>query len=303
MALSEKVLKAVMSSVALPAVLRPARTRFAPSPTGDLHLGHAYSALTAWRAAGRSDKLFCLRIDDLDHTRCRAVYTEKMIDDLQWLGISWTETPLVQSARLKRYARALDQLRAEGLVYPCYLTRREISTMLSAPQDGDSPLAAPSTKGLLSISEQAEREAKGQIPAWRVDSKSALARTGKLAWSDSDGHKQEIDADQFITDIGDVILGRRDIAASYHLSVVLDDADSQIDLVVRGADLAPSTPVHRVLQAVLGLPVPTYLHHPLVRDETGRRLAKRDQDRSLRAYRDAGMRPEELQDLMPDFIV
>ena len=289
--------------VALPAVLRPARTRFAPSPTGELHLGHAYSALTAWRAAGQSDQLFCLRIDDLDHTRCREAYTESITNDLKWLGISWAEAPLVQSARLQRYARALDQLRADGLIYPCYLSRSELSTVLSAPQDADRPAAAPSTKGLLSVSEQAEREAEGQIPAWRLDSQSALARTGTLIWPDSDGTRQMMEADQFITETGDVILGRRDIAASYHLSVVLDDADSQIDLVVRGDDLAPSTPIHRLLQALLGLPVPAYLHHPLIRDETGRRLAKRDQDRSLKAYRQAGMRPEELQGLMPDFIV
>lgn len=290
-------------SVVCPAIARPARTRFAPSPTGELHLGHAYSAMTAWRAAGRSEELFCLRIDDLDHTRCREVYIQQMIEDLQWLGLSWAEAPLVQSQRLSRYARALAKLRADGLVYPCYLTRRELSTVLTAPQDGDGPLTAPSTKELLSESEQAEREAEGQTPTWRLDCREALRRSGKLAWREGSGHNQEIDADQFITDIGDVILGRRDIAASYHLSVVLDDADSQIDLVVRGEDLASSTPVHRLLQALLGLPVPTYLHHPLVRDETGRRLAKRDQDRSLRAYRDAGMRPEELQDLMPDFIV
>lgn len=290
-------------SVARPAILTPARTRFAPSPTGELHLGHAYSALTAWRAAGQTDQLFCLRIDDLDHTRCRDIYTQQMTDELHWLGISWAEPPLVQSARLQRYARALDKLRADGLVYPCYLTRREVTDILSAPQDGDGPSVAPSTKGLLSDAEQQQRAATGQVPAWRLDSKSALARTGPLFWTDTDGHKHIIEADQFITELGDVILGRRDIAASYHLSVVLDDADSQIDLVVRGDDLAPSTPVHRVLQAVLDLPVPAYLHHPLVRDEAGRRLAKRDQDRSLNTYRQAGMRPEELQVLMPDFII
>ena len=294
-------------SAADPAIHLPARTRFAPSPTGALHLGHAYSALTAWRAAGQSDQLFCLRIDDLDHTRCRETFTRQITDDLQWLGISWAEPPLVQSARLQRYARALDQLRTEGLVYPCYLTRRELTDILSAPQDAaDTPAqtsVAASTKGLLSDTEQQQRAADGQIPAWRLDSQLALARTGPLFWTDADGHNHNIEADQFRADSGDVILGRRDIAASYHLSVVLDDADSQITLVVRGEDLAPSTPVHRVLQALLELPVPTYLHHPLVRDETGRRLAKRDQDRSLISLRQAGMTPEALQRLMPDFVV
>lgn len=290
-------------SVARPAILRPARTRFAPSPTGELHLGHAYSAMTAWRAAGCSQELFCLRIDDLDHTRCRDIYTRQMTEELHWLGLSWAETPLVQSARLSRYARALDELRAQGLVYPCYLTRREVNTVLSAPQEGSTPAAAPSTRDKLSEAEQAKRKADGQIPAWRLDIRSALKQTGPVFWHESDGSKHRLDADQLCSEIGDVILGRRDIAASYHLSVVLDDADSQIELVVRGADLAPSTPVHRLLQGLLGLPSPTYLHHPLIRDDDGRRLAKRDQDRSLRSYRDAGMSPEEVVGLMPEFVV
>ena len=285
--------------VCRPALLRPARTRFAPSPTGELHLGHAYSALTVWRAAGCSAHRFCLRIDDLDHTRCRPDFTRQMIDDLHWLGLSWAEAPLVQSARLDRYAAALDRLSAEALVYPCYLTRREVSSLLTAPQEGDSPAPEPSTKGLLSEDEQAQRAAEGQSPAWRLDSRKALARTGRLDWTSHDGTRHSVDDEQ----IGDVVLGRRDIAASYHLSVVLDDADSQIELVVRGEDLAASTPVHRLLQALLGLPAPVYMHHPLVRDEAGRRLAKRDQDRSLKAYRDAGLSPEDVIALMPEFII
>lgn len=285
-------------AVARPAILRPARTRFAPSPTGALHLGHAYSALTAWRAAGCSAQNFCLRIDDLDHTRCRTAYTAQITEDLGWLGLSWAAPPLVQSDRLNRYARALDSLRAEQIVYPCFLTRREITDILTAPQDGDEIAPPPSTKGLLSAAEQDRRAAAGQIPAWRLDSRAAFARTGPLFWTDHEGRTEEALAEQ----TGDVILGRRDIAASYHLSVVLDDADSDIALVVRGADLAATTPIHRLLQALLGLAVPTYLHHPLVRDESGKRLAKRDQDRSLKAYRQAGLGPEAVIALLPDFI-
>jgi len=285
--------------VCRPAIHLPARTRFAPSPTGELHLGHAYSALTVWRAAGRAANRFCLRIDDLDHTRCQAEYSRQICDDLRWLGLSWAEAPLIQSARMDRYATALAALCADSLVYPCYLTRRELSSVLSAPQDGSSHSPAPSTRGHLSAAEQADRAAKGQIPAWRLDSRKALAGTGPLAWTSHDGSRHKVEAEQ----IGDVILGRRDIAASYHLSVVLDDADSQIGLVVRGEDLTASTPVHRLLQALLGLPVPVYLHHPLVRDETGRRLAKRDQDRSLRTYREAGLSPQDVIALMPDFII
>ena len=282
---------------------RPMRTRFAPSPTGELHLGHAYSALTAWQAAGQSEDFFCLRIDDLDHTRCHQTYNQRIEDDLKWLGIHWAEAPLVQSQRLQRYAEALDKLKADRLVYPCYLTRRELSSLLSAPQDGAQQTPAPSTRNLLSPEEHKHREIDGHAAAWRLDCEAALARTGPLIWRDYAGVAHMVDKKQMRAYSGDVVLGRRDIAASYHLSVVLDDADSHAELVVRGADLEASTPLHRLLQALLDLPSPVYLHHPLVRDKNGKRLAKRDHDTTLRALRTAGFSPKDVISMLPSFIV
>ncbi len=285
------------------AASRSMRTRFAPSPSGELHLGHAFSALTAWHAAGKSEELFCLRIDDLDHTRCRQEYIQQIEDDLIWLGLHWAEVPLVQSQRLQRYAEALDKLKADKLVYPCYLTRREISSMLSAPQGGAEQAPATSTRELLTPAQQKQREIDGQMAAWRLDCEAALSRTGPLIWQDHAGAAHSVDKEQMLAYHGDVVLGRRDIAASYHLSVVLDDADSQTELVVRGADLEPSTPLHRLLQELLDLPSPIYLHHPLVCDKNGKRLAKRDHGTSLKALRTAGFSPENLIEMMPDFIV
>ncbi len=282
---------------------RPMRTRFAPSPTGELHLGHAYSALTAWQAAGRSDELFCLRIDDLDHTRCRPVYTRQIMNDLTWLGVSWAEAPLLQSQRLQRYAEALNKLKTDKFVYPCYLTRREFSSLLSAPQDGSELAPAPSTRELLTEAEKKQRETDGHMAAWRLDCDAALASTGPLIWQDYNGKMHKIDKEQMRAESGDVVLGRRDIAASYHLSVVLDDADSQTELVVRGADLLASTPLHRLLQVLLELPSPVYLHHPLVCNKNGKRLSKRDHDTSLNSLRKAGFSPKDIITMIPDFIV
>ncbi len=282
---------------------RPMRTRFAPSPTGKLHLGHAYSALTAWNAAGQSKELFCLRIDDLDHTRCRPAYTKQIEDDLSWLGLQWAESPLVQSQRLQRYAEALEKLKSDKLVYPCYLTRRELSSLLSAPHGRAEKAPATFTRGLLSQAEQHQREVTGHVAAWRLDCEAALARTGTLIWQDYAGISHEVNKEQMLADEGDVVLGRRDIAASYHLSVVLDDADSLSELVVRGEDLESSTPLHRLLQELLDLPSPVYLHHPLVCDENGKRLAKRDHTTSLIALRTAGFSPADVITMMPDFIV
>ena len=259
--------------------------------------------MTAWKATGQSADLFCLRIDDLDHTRCRPAYTKQVEDDLSWLGLQWAETPLVQSKRLQRYAEALEKLKADKLLYPCYLTRREVNSLLSAPHDRLEQAPAPSARELLTQAEQNQREINGHMAAWRLDCKAALARTGTLIWQDYAGTSHQIGMEQMPADGSDVVLGRRDIAASYHLSVVLDDADSQVELVVRGADLKSSTPLHRLLQELLGLPRPVYLHHPLVCDKNGKRLSKRDHDTSLTALRAAGFSPADVIAMMPDFIV
>ena len=271
------------------------RSRFAPSPTGYLHLGHAYSALTAFAKSGHNPERFCLRIDDLDFTRCRAEYETALFEDLEFLGISWTSEPLRQSLRTSRYEEAFHTLKSQELIYPCYLSRKEVTGFLSAPHLPQT--CAPRTKGSLSDDEIAGRIARGQHPVWRLDSHNALKRTGELTWCSDDGHHHPVDVASF----GDVILGRRDIPYSYHLSVVLDDADSDIELVVRGQDLETSTPIHRMLQALLGLPSPCYHHHRLITDQNGQRLAKRNDALSLRTLRQAGASLSDLMALLTSY--
>ena len=255
-------------------------SRFAPSPSGRLHLGHAYSAV-AGRAAGAR---FRLRIEDLDAGRCRAEYVDGIFEDLRWLGIVWDGEVLVQSKRIVAYDAALDQLRARGLVYPCFCTRADIAASLTAPH-GDVAAGYPGT--CRDLADDPARRA-GTPHSWRLDSGKALAITGPPSWSED---KSNFTATA--TDIDDVILARKDAPAAYHLACVVDDAASGVDLVVRGADLRPSTAVQRLLQLVLGLPEPAYLHHPLVAHgaahEEGRRLAKRDLAPTLAAMREAGV--------------
>ena len=252
-------------------------TRFAPSPSGRLHLGHAFSAALARHAGGD----FLLRIEDLDPGRCRPEFVAGIMEDLAWLGIAPDAPPLVQSERIANYAAALDQLRAEALVYPCFCTRADVAASLAAPH-GDAGSAYPGTcRGLPD--DPARRASTPH--SWRLDSAAALARTALPTWRERDGaHFTATPAD-----IGDAILARKDAPASYHLACVVDDAASGVTLVVRGEDLRPSTPVQRLLQALLGLPEPAYLHHPLVLHDDGRRLAKRDCAPTLAAMRDAGM--------------
>ncbi len=280
------------------------RSRFAPSPTGQLHLGHGYSALCVWQAAGERPENFLLRIDDLDHSRCRPEFVEQIFEDLCWLGLGWQAEPIAQSARLARYAETLEALQADGLVYPCWLTRAEISEVATAPH---GPVQkAPHTRGQLSADAQAEREARGIQPAWRLDMTAALARAGQLSWTEAineTGQTKIHTAAEHLVKLGDLVLGRRDLAASYHLAVVLDDADSAVELVLRGEDLRPFAPLHRLLQQLLDLPETIFAHHPLVCDESGKRLAKRDDARALARYRADGMGPQALARLMPPITV
>lgn len=280
-------------------VILPLRTRFAPSPNGHLHLGHAYNALVAWRAAGGRPDLFCLRIDDLDVTRCKPVYTEQMIADLDWLGLSWSAPPLIQSQRSPRYLAALNSLQDQGFVYPCYLSRKEVQELLSAPHLDplNTLVIAPSTRHLLTEKNRQERADRGLTPVWRLDAQKAITATGPLYWRDHKGGHHHVTPDHF----GDVVIARRDIPASYHLSVVIDDADSDIALIVRGADLAPSTQIHRLLQALLDLPAPAYLHHQLIRDENKKRLAKRHGAISLKQLRLDGASRQEIIARLPEF--
>ena len=252
-------------------------TRFAPSPSGQLHLGHAYSAARARDAGER----FLLRIEDLDPGRCRAEHVAGIFDDLAWLGIATDAPPLVQSERVADYAAALDRLRANGLVYPCFCTRADIAASLTAPH-GDAGSFYPGTcRG-----QRDDPARRASTPhSWRLDSAAALARTKIPTWTEHDGAVFTAS----LADIGDAILARKDAPASYHLACVVDDAASGVTLVVRGEDLRPSTAVQRLLQALLGLPEPTYLHHPLVLHDDGRRLAKRDRAPTLAAMRAGGV--------------
>lgn len=252
-------------------------SRFAPSPTGRLHLGHAYSALRGREVGER----FLLRIEDLDAGRCRPEFVDGIIEDLRWLGIAWDDEPMLQSGRVPAYAAALEALGGRGLVYPCFCTRADIAASLTAPH-GDAAIAYPGT--CRGLPDDPERRAS-LAHSWRLDSAKALAISGLPGWSETDGTRFEAQAG----DIGDAILARKDAPAAYHLACVVDDSASGVTHVVRGADLRPSTPVQRLLQLLLDLPEPTYLHHPLVAHTDGRRLAKRDLAPTLAAMRDAGV--------------
>ncbi|MDA7792249.1 tRNA glutamyl-Q(34) synthetase GluQRS [bacterium] len=277
-----------------PAGIFPPRTRFAPSPTGALHLGHAFSARVA---AGAGGGRFVLRIDDIDHTRCRPRFTAQILDDLAWLGLRWHAPIAYQSDRMDAYSAALERLIELDLLYPCYLSRAEVNALLSAPHDDTATLV--NTDHHLPADERARRAEAGSAPAWRLRTAAALAKTGPLSW-----HDALLDQDVSVNmgDFGDVVVARKDIGTSYHLSVVVDDALDGVTLVTRGADLANSTHVHRLLQALLGIESPGYLHHPLVTDATGTRLAKRNQATSLTALRGAGYSPDDVIDMMPEFL-
>ena len=255
-------------------------SRFAPSPSGRLHLGHAFSAAIGHDAARRTGGEFRLRIEDLDPGRCRAEFVEDIYEDLRWLGLGWDGEVMVQSQRTHLYAEALERLRERGLAYACFCTRADIAASLTAPH-GDAGSAYPGTcRGLPD-----DPDLRASTPhSWRLDSAKALALAGMPGWTEQDGARFEAKA----TDIGDAILARKDAPSSYHLACVVDDAASGVDLVVRGADLRPSTAVQRLLQALLGLPEPRYLHHALVLHADGRRLAKRDLAPTLAAMREAG---------------
>ena len=268
---------AIFAIVAAGTHLAVTTTRFAPSPSGRLHLGHAYSA-----AVGRdAGELFRLRIEDLDPGRCKPEFVHGILEDLRWLGISWDGELLFQSQRTHLYEQALDRLRERGLVYPCFCTRADIAASLTAPH-GDAGSSYPGT--CRDLPDDPQRRAKTSH-SWRLDSARALAISGLPGWTEHDGQRFSATA----SDIGDAILARKDAPSSYHLACVVDDAASGVTQVVRGADLRPSTPVQRLLQELLGLPEPTYRHHPLVLHDDGRRLAKRDLAPTLAAMRDQGV--------------
>ncbi len=269
-------------------------TRFAPSPTGRLHLGHAASAFFAYELARREGGRFLLRIEDIDSSRCRAEYVDGLFKDLRWLGLSWEEPVRIQSEHLSDYETAIGTLREAGLLYPCFCTRKEIAreAAISAsaphPEEGEGLLYPGTCRNLAA--EQREERARTRPSVWRLDMAQAAHRAGPLRWYDHRRGWIEANPARF----GDVVLARKDMPTSYHLSVTLDDAIQGVTLVTRGEDLVGATDIHVLLQRLLGLPTPAYHHHPLLRDEDGKRLAKRDKAATIQEIRESGKSAESL---------
>jgi len=264
-------------------------TRFAPSPTGYLHLGHAYAALVAWRRAGEAGGRLLLRLEDIDATRCRPAFADAILEDLAWLGLEWDGPVRTQSEHLAEYRAALDALTARGLIYPCFCTRaevaREAARSASAPHAPDGTPRYPGTCRGLTADERASRIAAGQPYALRLDVDRALATVATPLTFEEDGEGTiTCQPARF----GDIVLARKDIPASYHLCVTHDDAVQGVTLVTRAIDLRPATDVHRLIQALMGWPPPRYAHHRLLTDTEGRRLAKRDKAATLRELRAQG---------------
>jgi glutamyl-Q tRNA(Asp) synthetase len=269
-------------------------TRFAPSPTGYLHVGHVASALTGWRAAQDAGGRFILRIEDIDAARCRPEYERAIYEDLAWLGLTWEEPVRRQSQHMADYAAALGRLDRLGVLYPCFCTRQEIAAEIAAaanaPHGPDGPLY-PGTCRALSITERAARIGRGLPYALRLDAAAAARIAGPLDWQEEGRGTIAVEPGR----LGDAVLARKEIAASYHLAVTVDDALQGVTLVTRGEDLFHATHLHRLLQALLGLASPRYRHHILLSGADGRRLAKRDGALTVQALRAAGRTPSELR--------
>jgi len=285
-------------------------TRFAPSPNGWLHLGHAFSAIFASETAKALGGKFLLRIEDIDVGRCRPEYVQGIFDDLMWLGLTWEQPVRRQSEHFATYDAGLKKLRDMGLCYPCFATRKEISDAIEASGIGHArwpldPDGAPLYPGLYKDLAPAELNRlmwEGRSYAWRLDMEKALAlaeeKHGGLITFREDGEgprgqKGKLPIKPML--FGDVILARKDVPTSYHLAVTLDDAPQNVTVVTRGQDLFPATYIHRLLQVLLDLPEPAYRHHGLIRDETGRRLSKSANDQGLRELRLGGATPADIR--------
>ena len=275
-------------------------TRFAPSPTGELHLGSAYSARIAWQRAREAGGVFLVRIEDTDIRRCRREYETAILDDLRWLGLHWDGEVRRQSDHFANYGKVLDQLDARGLIYPCFCTRadiaREIAAAASAPHGPDGPLY-PGTCRSLSNEERRHRIVAGHELCMRLDAARAAEQAGPYSFVDET--RGRIEGQPLL--MGDFVIARKDTPTSYHLAVTVDDHLQGVTLVTRGEDLLPSTHVHGLLQKLLGYAAPQYAHHRLLTDSDGRRFAKRDRDLTIRALRDAGKTPDEVFALIAAF--
>lgn len=272
-------------------------TRFAPSPTGLLHRGHAFSALTAWTAARAAGGRFMLRIEDTDFTRCRPEYETALIEDLRWLGLDWDGSVVRQSERRAAYNAALERLRDMGVLYRCFRTRKELMALAGGAPHGDDPVDARAfTGGPLSADEEAALLAGGKPFAWRLSLAAARDRLGgfdALTWiEEMAGAGVKVARPEAL---GDMVVGRKDIGAGYVIASVVDDAWQGVTHVIRGEDLIETTSIQRVLQALLDLPTPTYRHHRLLLGPDGKRYAKRDGSVTLMALREAGVTAEELR--------
>jgi glutamyl-Q tRNA(Asp) synthetase len=283
--------------------------RFAPSPNGELHLGHAYSALLNAEMARKSDGRLLLRIEDIDTARCTPEFEAGIYRDLEWLGIEWDGQVRRQSEHFAEYGRLLERLIAEELVYPAFMSRGEMRAHIAEaegrgrtwPRDPDGVPLYPGLDKALSSRERKRRMTDSEPFAWRLDTATAMARAGKsLTWTEFSGSDMDsarkVDARPDLW--GDVVLGRRDTPTSYHLSVVADDALQGITHVVRGMDLFAATGIHRLLQELLGLPEPAYFHHRLILGPDGRKLSKSFRDTGLNALRNAGRTPDDVRRML-----
>ncbi len=284
-------------------------TRFAPSPTGPLHLGHAYSAILAHDMAMREGGTFLLRIEDIDQSRCRPTWEQQIYDDLEWLGLWWPDPVMRQSERLLAYNANLNWLWERDYLYPCTCSRRDIMDAASAPQEG-VPLTGPDGVIYPGTCAQRHHGLRCSMTPRPVDASSRLAmscigftaeaRIGGARWhfrEEGPDHKGivEFSPESLVHDAGDIVLSRKDMGTSYHLSVVVDDAAQGVTHVIRGVDLFEATKIHVALQKLLGLPTPIYHHHRLIRDANGKRLAKRDDARSIATYRSEGATPDDIR--------
>ena len=267
-------------------------TRFAPSPTGYLHLGHAHSALVGWHRARAESGRFLLRIEDIDPARCRPEFEAAILEDLGWLGLTWDGTVRRQSDHLADYQAALDRLRDMGLTYPCFCSRKDIAAAVAAPHGPERPVYPGTCRNQPADLVRA-RQARGDPYALRLDVAKARATAGPLTFVDEREGRVEARPET----LGDVVLARRDAPASYHLCVTVDDHLQEVTLVTRGVDLFHATHIHRLLQAILDLNVPTYLHHLLLTNAAGERLSKRDGAVAIQALRQAGRSAAEVRAL------
>ena len=269
-------------------------TRFAPSPTGFLHIGHAYAAFFAAEKARSSGGLFLLRIEDIDQSRCRPIYLDGIYEDLEWLGLKWEHPVRIQSNNMDDYQKALDKLKRLGIIYPCFCTRKEIKAEIQRAGGAPHGVEGAVYPGLCKALSPERREKKlsaGLPYAFRLDVKNALKLVGKLTWTDVIKGKQKVQP----YGLGDIVIARKDTPTSYHLAVTVDDAIQGVTLVTRGEDLLLSTSIHRLIQSLLGLEAPTYYHHRLFMDSNGAKLSKRDETMTIRFLRHSGRTPEDIK--------